>query len=267
MADRVLDLYGRLERLAAGTGLDPGPDTDRAFGELVALCLEEVGPGVLADPRVAAVTPRLRELCAAGEYRLERSWARRVAAAADPEAELRGFPYLENYRALTRLELHTVAGLRATGPGRVCVLGSGPLPLSALLTARALGAAVDAVDVEADATGLAAAVLGRFPDGGLVRTHRADARDFAGLAGADLVVLAALVGLDRPGKQAVLGAVAGRMRPGAVLVVRGAHRLRTLLYPPVDPRDVAAAGRLQVLAEVRPHHDVVNSLLVAAVTG
>lgn len=36
------------------------------------------------------------------------------------------------------------------------MLGSGPLLLTALLTARTLGAAIDAEDVSAEATGLAA---------------------------------------------------------------------------------------------------------------
>jgi nicotianamine synthase len=262
--DRIVDLYGQLERLALGPGLEPGGPVDVVFGELVDRCLfGDFDAVVLSDPRVTALAPRLRTLCAEGEHRLELCWARQVATAPDT---LGAFPYWENYRALTALELHTVAGLR-TGPvpERVCVLGSGPLPLTALLTARQLGLPVDAVDLDPEATALAGDVLLRLPGGERVRPHLADARDFPGVAEADLVVLAALVGSDPARKHAVIASVARRMRPGAVLLVRSAHGLRTLLYPPVGPADLAAAGagRLRLLAEVHPLHEVVNSLVVA----
>ena len=272
LVDRVLELYGRLDRLDSAAGLEPSGPVNAAFTELVELCrpTRDQHPGaVLADPRITAVLPRLRELCAGGEYRLERWWAHRLVAAADPSSGLELFPYLDNYRELTALEVHTVAGLRrASGVPRVCVLGSGPLPLTALLTARALGAPVDAVDWSAEATDLAAAVLRRLPDGRLVRTHRADARAFAGVDRADVVVLAALVGLDSAEKRQAVAAVAERMRPGTVLVVRGSHRLRTLLYPPVTPGELvdAGRGRLGLLAEIHPWNEVVNTLLIAVRT-
>jgi nicotianamine synthase len=272
-ADQIIDLYGDLERQALGAGLEPSGPVDRIFAGLVDLCAPGVdGAGavladtVLADTRVAAVAPRLRALCADGEYRLELAWARRVAAARDAESTVSAFPYWENYRALTALELHTAAGLRTDPvPARICVLGSGPLPLTALLTARELGRPVDAVDVDPEATALAGDVLRRLPGGELVRPHLADAQDFPGVAEADLVVLAALVGPDPARKHAVIASVAERMRPGAVLLVRSAYGLRTLLYPPVGPADLAAAGagRLRLLAEVHPLHEVVNSLVVA----
>lgn len=269
LVGRVLHLHDRLQRLAATTGLGPSGPVDAAFSELVALCTsvpDSQAAAVRADPRVAAVERPLRRLCAEGEYLLEAHWAGRIATAGRPTAELERFPYLQNYRDLTALELHIVAGMRP-GPLRACVLGSGPLPLTALLTARALGSEVDAVDLDPHATRSAASVLGRLPDGHRVRTHQADARTFTGVARADLVVLAALVGLDPEEKRAAVAAVADRMRPGALLVVRSAHRLRALLYPAVTPEDLTdSAGTLRLLVEIHPLTDVINSVLVAVRT-
>ncbi len=274
LAGRVVAAYGELERLVRESDLEPDEPTNQAFTELVALCghrPEAEVAAVLADARVRAVTQRLRQLCAAGEFRLERCWARRIAAAADPAGELRAFPYLDNYRALAALEVQSLSGLLAAGAGagralaRVCVLGSGPLPLTALLLARGLGASVEAVDRDAEATALARAVLRRLPGGRRVLVCSGEAADFAGVSSADLVVLAALVGVDPVEKQGVLARVADQMRPGAVLLVRSAHRLRTLLYPPitVDELTAASAGLLRPLAEIRPMTEVVNSFLVA----
>ena len=47
----------------------------------------------------------------------------------------------------------------------------------------------------------------------------------------DVVYLAALVGTTQKEKEGILISVVGRMREGALLVIRTAHSLRTLLYP------------------------------------
>ncbi|MGL4744862.1 MAG: nicotianamine synthase family protein [Dermatophilaceae bacterium] len=263
----IADLW---EQFAMLRDLEPRPETNRAFQELVAACAYRPGEdaaAVLADPTVLAMTGRLRSLCAEGEFRLERHWASRVAAAPVPDDELAAFPYLDQYRRLTSLEVHAVGGL-GVDAGRlrhVCVLGSGPLPLTALFLARSLGARVDAIDIDAEASDLATAVVGRLAHWGEVRVHHGDACDAATVADADLVILAALVGVDEQAKSAVIAAVTRRMRTGALLVARGAHRLRTLLYPPVDPADLVAAsgGRLTPLVELHPLDDVVNSVVVA----
>jgi hypothetical protein len=47
----------------------------------------------------------------------------------------------------------------------------------------------------------------------------------------DVVCLAALVGMDVPEKRGILISVSARMREGALLCVRSAVGLRSLLYP------------------------------------
>lgn len=50
------------------------------------------------------------------------------------------------------------------------------------------------------------------------------------LRGFDVVFLAALVGASQEEKEGVLMGMVGKMRGGAILVVRTAHGLRKLLY-------------------------------------
>lgn len=47
----------------------------------------------------------------------------------------------------------------------------------------------------------------------------------------DVVYLAALVGSTKAQKEEIISDVSSRMRPGAFLVMRSAHSLRSLLYP------------------------------------
>lgn len=269
LCDRIVRLHEDLSRL---DNLAPAPEVNALFQELVRVCVhadDRAAQPVLADARIRRLRPDLLRLCSQGESLLEQAWAHGVLEAADPWAELGRFPYLENYQQLSRLEVHTLAaaGHVPRPGGRVCFLGGGPLPVSALLMHRELGAAVDVVDNEPRAADLARRLLDRLAPGPGLRVAQADATSAADmarlLAGCDVVVVAALVGHTRGQKRAVLRAVGHALDPGAYLMVRSAHGLRSLLYAVVELGDVAEAAGCVPQVLVHPLSDVVNSVLVA----
>ncbi|MCE0538492.1 hypothetical protein LWF15_23615 [Kineosporia rhizophila] len=274
LAVRVAEIY---EKLGRQPGLEPSADVDRLFTELVGLSSEHGGDlsaqavRVLQHERIAAELPGLHEVCARGEYLMETHWARRIVAADKPRDELEGFPYLDNYRDLTRLEINLLRcfGTEPLAARRICFLGAGPLPLSAVCLYEELGVPIDLVDHSAEAVALGSACVaallgantGADPGAaaGGVRFHRAEASEFAGVAEADVVVLGALAGLDAKSKQAILGSLWQRLRPGAVLLVRSAAGLRRLLYPAVGAGELQGWEQLGVL---HPLNDVINSVIV-----
>jgi len=269
LGDQIAGLYHRLLGLP---DLAPAPAVDALFRELVRLCTvtdDSVAARVLAEPAIRRLRGDLIRLCGRGESLLEQLWAQRVLAAADPAAELGRFPYLGNYRQLSLLETHALAGSGHVprNGGRLCFLGGGPLPLSALLLHRYLGGAVEIVDVDPLAAGLARRVVGRLSDSAALRVTEADAASGAEMSrllpGYDVVVVAALVGTTPSEKRAMLRAVGAAMDPGAFLLVRSASGLRTLLYAVVEPADVAAEAGCVPQLLVHPLGEVVNSVLVA----
>lgn len=262
--ERLRGLHRRLE----STDLRPGPVVDRAFGDLVGLCCHppEGCTGPVLD-RLAPHLDALRALCAAGEGYLEQHWADRIAGAADPRAELERFPYLGNYHDLVQMELAALHALGIPVPRRAVVLGSGPLPLTGLVLAQEHGASVVHVDRDPAAVRAGAAVAAATGTGARVRSVVADLESpwptsalTAALGRADLVLVGALVGVDPAAKAAVTARLAAAVRPGTPLLVRSAAGLRTVLYPQVGAEDLPG---LEVLLEVHPHTDVVNSVLVA----
>lgn len=258
---RLVALCDELER----TDLRPAPEVDAAFGELVGLCCHPpTGDTARVLEQIAPHADRLRELSSTGEGRMEQHWAARIAAAADPVAELDLFPYLGNYHDLVRLELASLDAVGVPAPRRAVVLGSGPLPLTGLVLAARHGAEVVHVDRDADAAraGDAVATALGIPARTLVADVTAAVPDpglDAELAQADVVLVGALVGADAPEKRALTTRLA-EAAPGATLLVRTAAGLRTLLYPEVTAADLPD---LDVLLEVHPWTDVVNSVLVA----
>ncbi|WP_433798872.1 nicotianamine synthase family protein [Actinomycetospora sp. CA-084318] len=253
--------------LLACPDLTPGPRTNDIFSRLVALAVDPAAAreadAVLADPAVAPLLPGLRQLCADGEFELERHWARRIVAATDPAAELARFPYHQNYVDLTRLEHHAVSGLVPHRVGRVLFVGSGPLPLTSMLLAQRYGCAVDNLDREPEAVTLGAALADVAGCTGL-RFDVGDVVDHHDLADYDLVYLAALAGLDPDAKLGLLSHLARTLAPGTLVLARSAHSLRGLLYPVLDPHDLPGMDTLSV---VHPFTDVVNSVVVARVRG
>jgi hypothetical protein len=248
-------------QLAEQPDLRPCPEVDRLFGDLVGLVLATPPSDearLLDDDAVLAIRAGLQALCSEGEYQLELAWARRIVASPSPRDELERFPYVGNYRQLTRMELDLLATIADQPARRVAFVGSGPLPLSAVLAAAELGIPVDSFDRDAEAIALGervAAALGAAP----LAFRRTDVTD-ADLGSYDVVILAALVGATGPEKHSILRHLATAMAPGAVLLARSARGMRSLLYPAIEP---LALDGFELQAVVHPVGEVVNSVVLA----
>jgi nicotianamine synthase len=250
------------EALAGQPSLTPGPAVDPLFGRLVHLVVAlgaSDADAVLADPGVQALRPQLLRLCAAGETALERAWATRIVASADPGRELARFPYLDNYRLLCDLEWSAVLGAGGPRPRRIAFVGGGPLPLSAMLLARDRRVAVDSFDRDHESVAQAHDLVAAVGLSG-VRVAHGDTARCPDLRAYDQGVLAALVGATPSAKRAAIHEVHARMRPGALLAVRSANAARALLYPVLDLDDL---DELELLSIVHPLNQVINSVVVA----
>lgn len=62
-------------------------------------------------------------------------------------------------------------------------------------------------------------------------TEATDGNSEQNLETFDVVYLAALVGNTKVQKEEIINDISSRMRPGALLIIRSAHSLRSLLYP------------------------------------
>ncbi|GGR48292.1 nicotianamine synthase [Nocardioides luteus] len=258
-------LVSTLDDLLAQQSLEPGIVVDALFNRLVTAVLSVPAPAaeaVLAALPSSHPPAAFRSVASTGEHALERVWAERIARSPDPAVTFAGFPYRENYRLLVEMELQAVRR-QGTEPRQVLLLGSGPLPLTALCLAD-LGVAVHCVDHDADAIRLSSSAFGRLGVGGITFEH-AEAADARPPGPVDVVLLAGLVGADDAAKAAVLARAVTHLAPGGLVLARSARGLRTLLYPQVGP---AALAGLTVLAEADPEvdapgTDVINSAILA----
>lgn len=258
VAASIADLHRRISWLP---GLRPSPATNELFTALVRLVVDTpdgVAPAVLEHPDVRVLASDLRDLASRAETELEFTWARQIAGAAEPEAEIRRFPYVRNYRKLCRVECGLLDAALDDAPRSVAFIGCGALPVTSLMLGAELGCEVVNIDRDRAALDAAAGVVRAL---GLSDTRfvEADAAS-VDLSGVDVVLLAAMVGATEAEKRAVLSHLRESMRSDAVLLARGARGLRTLLYPPIQ--DDALAG-FDVRAVVHPVSEVINSVVLA----
>ena len=150
------------------------------------------------------------------------------------------FPYYQNYLDLVRMELNALASVtKGRSPRKFAVLGSGPLPMTSLCISQSFdndGEAVIVHNVDRDPWAITKSTalcrrLGHCPE--QVVFHRADVEEdqTLDLHGVDVVYLAGLVGTNNEQKQRIIAKVVKQMSPGAMLLLRSAHSMRSLLYP------------------------------------
>jgi nicotianamine synthase len=259
----AVEVRAVLARLEAMPDLQPSPQVDGLFGDVVGLARQSprayVARRLIQLLEADGSLARLYRVCAEGETRLEQEWARRLAAHAQPAALLSSFPYIREYKSLVKAE---VALLRRVRPqaSRVLFVGSGPLPLSAWLMASVHGLQVDMLDMDANAHSCAMGWLKRLAGHEKLRCIHAALNDTADFKGYNAVVLGAMVGADQPAKDEALKQVEQRLIPGQVLLARSTEGLQSLLYP--QARFSPSMG-LRPVARWRPRGSAVNSVNVA----
>lgn len=245
---------GTLQRIGVATVQPTKADTLMLYIQVNPWPLKKLQ--ILTHPRIRRILPSLRRISSDSEYCLEAYWnSHIVTRAQDPKDALqllKSFPYFQNYVELARMELCSLYAIEPVLPSRVAFLGSGPLPLTSMCLLRSLrdglipqqaapmfddgqeGQGPLVVNIDHDANALVSSTilcekLGSWSQG--MAFQCSDASSALDLGSFDVTIIAALVGVTQQEKEDIIISVAQRMRPGALMVVRSAHGLRTVLYP------------------------------------
>jgi hypothetical protein len=224
------------------TDLSPrNPRINAALGALVGGVLAvrsgDEAASVLADPGVQALRSGLLAKLAVAEGEMERHWCERLCARAGlATADLADFVYWDCYRHLVEGELHCLPPPGEPAKAQcISFVGAGALPLSAILMHVRTGMPVRCIDVDPHACRLARALCDRLGLAGVgVRCAQGADCDYAQ---SRVVLVASLV----PEKADVVARVRSTS-PAALVALRSAEGLSTLLYDPVEESEIEAMG-------------------------
>jgi hypothetical protein len=258
---RLLDCFrDAAQVLGQAQDLTPAnQNVNRALGAFVRAVLDYPEDSVteiqsiLAHNDVKNLRGPLLQKLAEAEFQMELFYAQ--------PGRLQSFPYHDNYRVLVAEEVAAVNLDHVGNPddvdsvaGEIYFVGSGPLPLTAVECARQTGRHITCVERDPVAAALSRRVIAEMGVANLVEVIEGDgaALDYAG---AGLVMVAALV----EGKDKTIANIRNTA-PDAMIGIRSAEGIRTLLYAEITQDDVTRHG-YRLCGQSRTTDEVVNTTL------
>lgn len=190
--------------------------------------------------------PMLQKLAEA-EFEMEKFYA--------DLSNLPNFPYHQNYRDLVTEEVLALKAMGHDLENPIYFIGSGPLPLTAIELALQTGQKVICVEKDPEAARLSRAVIRAYGLGDRVHVLDADGASI-NYEGSGLVMIAALT----EGKDDILERIR-QTAPDALLGIRSAEGLRTLLYEEIDQNHVARHGYVFGGKSLTNNHIINTTLL------
>lgn len=152
---------------------------------------EAFGYDLADNPDLAYLAKSLPRLCGQAECEMEKWWTRKILASDCPGAQaLAAFWYLDNYEALCKTELGLLGEMKNE---HFVFLGSGALPLTAILLARHVAEAhITCVDCDDEACDLAERLITLLGLQARVTVRNCDALAYDAQCG-DTVICASLL--------------------------------------------------------------------------
>ena len=151
--------------------------------------LDETGVYLLSNPNLTQVSEGLPKICSRIEFELEKFWAKKIVESSFPEVIFKAFPFFYDYQNLIFEESAMIPAI----PARVVFLGSGPLPISAILYARITKTQqVYCVDSDVYACALSEKVIDSLNMSGKINIVNSNANNFIEKS-IDVIFSAALV--------------------------------------------------------------------------
>ncbi len=145
-------IHNLVNEIIALKDLSPSPSVNKLFSALVS--------AVIQNPHLDQYTEKdlekIRDKCEKAEFELEKYWAEKIVKSPEPKIEINNFPYLDNYRELTKREVDLVAssGYIIQEDTKCLFVGSGPLPLSVFEIARQTNCKTYGLDLDKKAVEL-----------------------------------------------------------------------------------------------------------------
>lgn len=238
-------------------GKTPTPMLDVAVNDLVEKII------TLPPEHLRLVSPELRQAVRTAisdtESRREAEWAKKIFMSEKPSVTLQQFPYLKYYEQTISREISLLdaSGLELNASHRMLAIGSGPLPMTAILFHKRRGVTVDQSDIDESALELGRHVSQSL---GLPGDYLLGAGDsMAPVRQYDVIFIAVLAGDSHEEKQAIVANLLPCLKPNGRLLMRSSRGVRSIIYPSIDADKLAG---VRLLAEEHPSNYVTNSLLV-----
>lgn len=230
----------------------PSEKVDRLFSALVLKAVDHSDIDMLTKKECGC----LQKICSHAEYEMEKHWAKKIIS---DDKSLADFPYYENYINLTRLEWNALSSCSDHTRHAVLFVGSGPLPMTAIILAIKHKTKVTIIDNDLDAIKLSRKVIGKLGLRHMINILHADGNSFNGYEDFNVIFVAALAGTNPKQKKNIFKYISRKASKKCHVVARSSWGKRKLLYPPL-PRSIYSL--FKPIIEISPYNEIVNSVVI-----
>lgn len=240
--------YKKLKKIS---NLRPTPETNKIFSELCDFCRENDEKKIKIDKKIL----EMNEICAKAEFEMEKFWSEKIGKSENPEEELKNFPYFKNYIDLTNLEFLNAKFLK-NNIKNVLFIGSGPLPMSAIILAKDYWINCTLVDISPEAIELSKNLIKKLNLENFFTFINSDIKNFKTEENFDLVYGASLIFWNYK-QEEILKSI--KNINFSKLLVRSSHWTRKVLYKKIDKKLLQKYFKTELI--VHPKTDIINSFI------
>jgi nicotianamine synthase len=243
------EIYSRIVSLKAYSS---SAEVNALFSALVAIVINPTSKETLSAKKCRC----LQTICSHAEYELEKYWAKEIISG---NKHLVDFPYLKNYRDLTRLEWNALDSCTDHHHHNVLFIGSGPLPMTAIMLAKEHGVQSTLVDNSAEAAALSRKLIKTLGLEHFIKVVKADGATFKKVENFNVIFVAALAGVNAAQKMRVFANIKTNTSPHCHIIARSSWGKRKFLYAPLPQR---VYSLFTPLIEITPYNEIVNSVVI-----
>ncbi len=254
--NQVSNPIGKLyKELVALKSYYPSKRVNYLFTQLVQYVLNPESKNIFSEEEVR----KLQKICQTAEYEMEKFWAHKIIQSKNHKKTMQDFPYIENYRKLTQLEWFSLLSCTTHKTHSICFIGGGPLPLTAIILAQKYAQTITILDKDRLACKIAKKLVERLNLGNKITIIEADGSQYKDYKMFNVIMVAALAGMDRTGKEKIMLKIKQCAHKEAHILARSSWGMRKLLYRPLDQ---GLSRLFNPIMEVRPQNDVINSVVI-----
>ena len=222
---KLTEIY---DQIVALNDYKPSKKVNRLFSALVLKAIDSRENEMLSKKKCGC----LQKICSHAEYEMEKYWAQEIIKGNKSISE---FTYYTNYKDLTRLEWNALASCSDHKHHTVLFVGSGPLPMTAIILACNYNIRSTLIDNDPVAVELSRVLIQVLKLEQMITIICADGSSYVNYNNFNVIFVAALVGTHSYQKEKIFNFIQKNASSHTHVIARSSWGKRKLLYPPLPP--------------------------------